>query len=423
MKSVCGWLRVALFLAVLPALACSKGLPAAEESSGDWPQFRGKTGMGTSAAKGLPEKWSGTESIAWKVELPGAGTSCPVTFGDRIFVACYIGSGGEQDIKRYVICLDRDGNLLWKTEIETKLPEQARIREEHGYASSTPAVDSQRVYAFFGKSGVVVLDHDGRKLWQAEVGDKIHGWGTAASPVLFEDLVIVNASVESDSLVALHKKTGREAWRARGIRESWNTPVLVQTADGKTELIVAIMGKVLGFDPASGDELWSCATEIGWYMVPSLVAHEDVVYCIGGRTGGALAVRVGGRGDVTRTHRLWTGRKGSNVSSPIYHEGHLYWMHDNGGIAYCADAKTGEIIYEERLGRAGQVYASPLLADGKLYYVTRSGRTYVLAAKPKFEQLAVNDIAERGVFNAGLVESHGRLYLRSNKHLYCIARD
>jgi outer membrane protein assembly factor BamB len=282
--------------------------------------------------------------------------------------------------------------------------------------------DEVRVYVFFGKSGVFAFDHNGRQLWQADVGAKAVGWGSGASPVLYKDLVIVNASVESESLVALDKKTGKEVWRAGGIKESWNTPILVTLADGKTELVLAILGKVLGFEPKSGEQLWSCATDIGWYMVPSLVAHEGVVYCIGGRPGAALAVRAGGRGEVTESHRLWTGRKGSNVSSPVFHEGHLYWMHDNLGIAYCAEAKTGRIVYQERLPATDLVYASALLADDKIYYVSQTSGVFVVAAGPRFELLAHNRLGDRSVFNASPAVAGGRLLLRSNRFLYCIGQ-
>jgi outer membrane protein assembly factor BamB len=192
---------------------------------------------------------------------------------------------------------------------------------------------------------------------------------------------------------------------------------------GKAELVVAVAGKVLGFAPETGKALWSCKTDIGWYMVPSVVAAEGVVYCLGGRSGTAgLAVRAGGSGDVTDSHRLWTSQKGSNVSSPIYRDAHLYWMHEQRGIAYCAKAATGEIVYEQRLEGAGQVYSSPLLADGRLYYVTRYGKTFVLAAKPQFEQLAVNDLSDRGVFNGSPAVAGNRLLLRSDKYLYCVGK-
>jgi outer membrane protein assembly factor BamB len=260
-------------------------------------------------------------------------------------------------------------------------------------------------------------------VWQADVGANTHGWGTAASPVLYQDLVFINASVESESLIALDRRTGQERWRAGGIRESWNTPLVITTPAGDDELIVAIHGDVLAFDPRSGDRLWSCKTDIGWYMVPSAVYADGVVYFLGGRSGtAALAVRVGGRGDVTSTHRVWTSKKGSNVTSPVYQDGYLYWMHEQLGIAYCAQTDTGEIVYEERLDRAGQVYASTLLADGRLYHLNRSGRMFVLAATPEFKLLATNDLDDGSLFNASPAVTGNRLLIRSYKHLYCVGQ-
>jgi outer membrane protein assembly factor BamB len=413
------------------ALVVLFGAIAAAADAADWPQFRGPGLQGKSSEAGLPTTWSASSNVAWKTELPGAGTSSPIVVGDQIVLTCYSGynvpgqaAGNMSDLKRYVIALGRrDGKLLWKTEIPSRLPEQETIRDGHGYASSTPASDGERVYVFFGKSGAAALDMAGKLLWQTNVGEGLHGWGSAASPVLHGNLVIINASVESQSLVALDKRTGKEVWRARGINESWNTPLLVQTPSGETELIVAIMGHVLGFDPATGRKLWSCATDIKWYMVPSLVADKGVVYCIGGRTGGALAVKTGGRGDVTDTHRLWVGKKGSNVSSPVLHDGCLYWAHEALGIVYCAEAATGKILYEERLPRAGQFYASPLLAGGKIYYLTRNGQAFVVAARPKFELLATNDLGDRSTFNASPIAIDGRLLLRSDRYLYSLAES
>ena len=396
----------------------------------DWPKFRGTDGMGASAARNIPSTWGERKNIAWKVELPGPGASSPILVGKQIFLTCYSGyaapgrpRGEMSQLKRHVVCLQRDnGKIVWTREVPPVLPDAERNRENHGYATSTPVADDQRLYVFFGKTGVFAFDLNGKKIWHADVGSKTSGWGSAASPVLYKDLLIVNASVESGSLVALDKKTGKEKWRTEGIKESWNTPLLVAAGNAKTELAVAIHGKVLGFDPSSGKRLWSCDTDIGWYMVPSLVADAGVVYCIGGRgTGGALAVRLGGRGDVTRTHRLWTLRKGSNVPSPIFHDGYLYWAHEK-GAACCADARTGRIVYQEPLPRAGQIYASPVLADGKLYYVSRYGRGYVVAAKPKFELLATNELGRVGTINASPTVGDGRLYLRSDKFLFCIAK-
>ena len=158
---------------------------------------------------------------------------------------------------------------------------------------------------FFGKSGVLAFDHDGNQLWQADVGSNTHGWGSGASLLLYKNLVIVNASIESESLVALDKRTGEQRWRAPEIREAWNTPILVTAESGREELVLARHGDVLAFDPESGSPLWSCETDIRWYMVPTAVAADGVVYVFGGRSGTAsLAIRAGGSGDVTSTHRL-----------------------------------------------------------------------------------------------------------------------
>jgi outer membrane protein assembly factor BamB len=227
--------------------------------------------------------------------------------------------------------------------------------------------------------------------------------------------------VESEKLYALNAQTGKEVWRLGGVREAWNTPILARNGD-KTELVIAIGGKVLGIDLRTGTQIWSCATDIPWYMVPSLVAHDGVVYAIGGRPGGGLAVRLGGKGDVTNTHRLWTSKKGGNVSSPIHHEGHLYWIHDNLGVAYCADARTGAIIYEERLARAGQVYGSPVLADGRIYYPSRSGTIYVVAAGPKFELLATNSWGEGGIHNASPAVAGRQIFFRTDRFVCCVGK-
>lgn len=396
----------------------------------DWPRFRGPDGSGISPEKGLPVSWT-AKDVAWKTDLPGPGASSPVFLGDRIFITCWTGyavpgqpGGREEDLKHHLICLDRKtGKLIWDKEIAAKLPAKRLTRDGEGYASSTPVVDAERVYCFFGKSGVFAFDHSGKQLWTADVGDGTDGWASSSSPILVGDLVVVNASIESESLVALEKATGKEKWRAEGVRESYNTPLVVKNKEGRDELVVATRPKVLAFDPATGAALWNCNTDIGWYMVPSVVAHDGVVYCIGGRSGVlGLAVRTGGKGDVTRTHRLWTSKSGGNVSSPVYHDGHLYWMNDASGFAFCAKAETGEVVYGERVPRAGGVYASALLADGRIYYLGRDGRTFVVDAKPSFELLATNPALDRTNHDATPVAVDGKLFIRSNRALYCLEK-
>jgi outer membrane protein assembly factor BamB len=384
--------------------------------------------MGVAPKAKLPVEWSADKGIVWKTALPGAGASSPITWGDRVYLTCYTGyfvpgesDGQLEDLQRHLLAIRLDnGKIEWDTAIPAALPEEEQIRD-HGFAANSVAVDADRVYTFFGKSGVFAFDHQGKQLWQTDVGSKTNGWGTAASPILYQDLVIINASVESESLIALDRKTGEEKWRAEDIRESWNTPLVVKAPSGREELIVATQGTVRAYAPKTGESLWTCETDIGWYMVPSVVESGGVVYCLGGRSGtAALAVRTGGSGDVTGTHRLWTSEKGSNVSSPVFLDGHLYWAHESREIAYCVKTETGEVVYEERLNRAGQFYASALLADGRLYYVTREGKTFVVSAKPTFEQLAVNDLSDGSVFNGSPAVVGNRLLLRSDKFLYCV---
>ncbi len=414
-------------LALLATLAALASSPAVHPAGPDWAQFRGAHGQGLSPSRGLPLTWSATEGIAWKTPLPGPGGSSPIVRGDRIFLTCYSGyavpgePGGDLDrLTRHVLCLNRaDGKVLWQRDIQAVQPEETKVRD-HGYASSTPLADADRLYVFCGKSGVLAFDHAGKELWRANVGSATHGWGSASSPILYKNLLIINAAVESESLVALDAATGREVWRAGGMKESWNTPILVAKPGAPPELAVAIFGKVLGLNPDTGASLWSCATGIGWYMVPSLVSDGQTIYCIGGRTGGALAVRTGGQGDVTASHRRWTLSKGSNVSSPLLHQGHLYWLHENLGIAYCVEAARGTLIYEERLPRAGQFYGSPILADGRIYAFTRNGVGFVLAAQPRFELLARNELGDRSSFDASPAVDGSRLLVRSDQFLYAL---
>lgn len=393
----------------------------------DWPQFRGPASQGVSTATGLPLSWNDTENLAWKTRLPGAGASSPISLGHRLFVTCYSGYGagvedpGEvKDLGLHVLSIDaRNGSIIWDRGMEPDQPESSRVRD-HGYAAPTPATDGKHLYCFFGRSGVVKLDLSGKVLWQTRVGDKTHGWGCGTSPVLYRNLVIVNASVESGDLVALNKETGKEVWRTGGMNSSWNTPHLVQTADGKTELAVSVKSWVLGFDPATGKELWRCAGTPD-YICPSIISRDGILYALGGRKSQAIAIRSGGRGDISDTHKIWQADVGANVSSPVIEGAHLYWVSDRNKTAYCLNLSDGSIVYAEEVDQ--QPYASTLLADGRLYIVTRYGGTLVLPAKPSFEVLAHNRLEDRSVFNASPMVCDGRLILRSDHFMYAFASD
>jgi outer membrane protein assembly factor BamB len=295
--------------------------------SADWPQFRGSDAAGRSRDTGLPSVWDTDTNIVWRTALPGPGASSPVTFGDRIYITCYSGYGlNEQtpgnmaQLQRHLLCLNRaDGSVVWDAKQPSTHPQQPYrgFIALHGYASGTPAVDDTGIYVFYGTTGAAAYGHDGQQRWLTHCGAGTHSFGTANSPVLYGDLVIINASVECGDLIALEKTTGKEVWRLAGMDQSWNTPTLVKTAAGAWELAVNTKGAVIGVDPETGKKLWTCAA-IDDYICPSVLAEGDMLYVIGGRRNTALAIRSGGRGDVTRTHKLWEINKGSNVSSPVY---------------------------------------------------------------------------------------------------------
>jgi outer membrane protein assembly factor BamB len=281
------------------------------------------------------------------------------------------------------------------------------------------------IYVFFGKTGVLAFDLKGNQLWETSVGTGSGPmqFGSAASPLVYKNMVIVNASEESESLIALNKKTGKEVWKvdASALVGSWSTPILVETKEGNQELVINAPYEVWGMNPDTGKLVWYAEAIPGSAINPTLVAHYGVVYALGNRGGGnSAAIRTGGKGDVTKTHVLWTANLGSYVTSPVIHGGRLYWVSDQ-GQAYCLKADTGETVYRSRLSGRGACYASAVLADGKLFAVSRTNGTYVLALGEKFEQLARNEFEEDDTdFNASPAVSNGRLFLRSNQALYCI---
>ncbi|MCX7425779.1 MAG: PQQ-binding-like beta-propeller repeat protein [Planctomycetia bacterium] len=408
-------------------LAIALGIATA--MGADWTRFRGPDGSGALEEANVPVRFGPTENVAWKTSLPGPGASSPITLGDKVFVTCYSGyglseddPGNQQQLRLHLLCLDRpSGKILWDQSIAATPPEgdYKGFLAMHGYASSTPVTDGQAVFAFFGRSGVFAYSLEGKPLWRADVGSKTHDWGSGASPILHKNLLVVNASIESESIVALDKQTGKPVWTVPGIRESWSTPLVVGLPDGKQELVVSLHSKVLGLDPDTGEQLWHCAGPKD-YICPAVIAHEGVVFICSGREPLTLAVRCGGRGDVTGTHVLWELRKTPCVPTPLYHDGYLYWMDGRRGAAACVDAKTGKMVYEKRLSGLDKSYASMVLAGGRLYGFTRDGDAVVLAAKPQFEELARNKLDDPGIVNGTPAVSDGRLLVRSDRFLYCI---
>lgn len=401
-----------------------------------WTQFRGSDGTGIAANAHPPTEWSDTKNLRWKAELPGPGTSSPIRFGKQIFVTCYSGYGengsSEGDITklaRHLVCVDAaTGAIGWSTTLKADSAEDPYTRlTEHGYASHTPVTDGERIFVFFGKTGVVAFDLKGQQLWQTEVGKSSsrQGWGSAASLVMHKDLVIVNAADESHSIRALDKATGKMRWKAEspGLVNVYNTPLLLTAPDGTTELIVSLQNEVWSLNPYNGEQRWSARVPNNGNLAASVIAADGVVYAFGGnRTPGTVAIRGGGKGDVTKTHLLWTSPRGPDFGTPIVHKGHLYFATGR-GMAVCLDAKTGAEIYQERLRTSGggpRPYASPILADGNLFLSTRTSGTLVIAAKPAFTQLAQNLVnGDRTDFSATPMIVGNEIVLRSNRALYC----
>ena len=252
----------------------------------DWPRFRGPAGTGQSDEP-VAARWSATEGVRWKAALPGPGASSPIVFGPHVFVTCYTGYGLRADspgdpaaLTLHLLCVDKQtGKIVWDRATKAKPPERdyGSFLALHGYASPSPVTDGQMVYAFFGRTGVLAYTIEGQPQWQADVGSKTHNWGTGASPILHKNLLLVNASVESQAIVALDKRTGQRVWKVDGIRESWSTPLVVDLPGVGSELVVSGQDRALGLNPATGAELWRCRG-IGDYVCSAVIAHDDVVF-------------------------------------------------------------------------------------------------------------------------------------------------
>lgn len=398
----------------------------------DWPTFRGPDSAASAPEAKVPTHWTSVSNVAWMVALPGAGDSSPITWGDKVFVTSYSGYGLDQgkpgdqkDLRLHLLSVDLEtGNLVWARQIEPRMPEQdyRGFLALHGYASSTPATDGEKVYMFAGQTGVFAFTMAGKPVWKADVGSGLHEWGSGTSVVLHQNLVIVNAGVESGAIVALNKTDGKEAWRFEGIKRSWSTPVVAAAPGGRKELIVSMEGKVFGLAPDSGEKLWECAG-VQDYVCPSVVAHDGIAYVTGGRKPYCMAVRLGGSGDVLGSHVLWQIANTPKVATPLVYEGRLYWI-DQRGRATCIEAASGKVLHQRDLeikGRGDKVYASLVLAGGQIYGVTRESGTIVLKPGAEFEEVTRNDVDDPGIFNATPAVAGNRLLLRSDRNLYCIS--
>ena len=414
----------------------------------DWLRFRGPNGSGVSSeAKELAVEFGDDKNLNWKVELPGSGASSPIVVGEKIFVTCYSGYGesrnnkGEMDkLKRHLVCVDRaKGKLLWQKDFDPHLPEDEFVGmgvPQHGYSSSTPVSDGKHVFVFFGKSGVFAYDLDGKQIWEKSVGTASGSrkWGSAASPILAEGVLVVVASDEDEAIYGLEPATGKELWKTKtpDVANVWNSPITTGKSDD-AQLLISVPKKILALDPKTGKTKWYATNGVDAPSVStSLVMDGGNVIAMGGRTRTCTAWSTGGQDDVTETNTVWTGRAISSVVTPIAYQGRLYCIGQ--GIATCADAKTGKTIFKERVGGVdggtgqrrglgGMDYSSPVLAAGKIYQFTKSGTCYVIDAKPEYKLLATNKFEnDNSEFNGTPAISDGEMFVRSNRFLYSIGK-
>ena len=417
-------------IAALVGLSWIPSDPAAEPVKNTvpaWTHWRGPSGQGYVEDARVPLTWSEKDNVLWKTKLPGSGKSSPIVWGDRVFLTAAGDKGGE----RYVLCVrTTNGEILWK-QTAAKGVNQEKTHAWNGYASASCTTDGKYVYAFFGTPGLFCYDLDGKLIWKHEFGTFIEGgWGTAASPFLFEDLVIQNCDNEGtgagdapQALVAFDKTTGKVRWTApRNLGRGFSTPRLIPVAGGRVDLVLNGNQALIGYDPKTGKEMWRCMRtgDSARYGEPLPVNDAETMFVISGRPGPNHALRLPDKGDVTKTHVLWEGkRKARDVSSPILWEGLVYQADSQGNLT-CWEMKTGKEVFATRISR-GKSLGSPIVVRGKLLFLMDDGTTIVLEPGREMKIVGENKLDGGPLdFGASPAVVDGKLYLRSQSYLYCI---
>jgi len=416
--------------------------------SANWPQWRGPGGLGISEEKNLPTEWSATKNIKWKTPIAGRGHSSPVVWGNKLFLTTAIEGeavpgakavthvvdgqeflhpdsvGADRKHTFRVMALNAEtGKILWERTAWEGTPYDNHHRKG-SYAASTPATDGKLVFAFFGTEGLYAYDMGGKLAWKADLGKLgTVGMGTGTSPIVFENLVIVQCDEEmgrASFIIALDKQTGKEVWQVpRKVQASWTTPILVSTAK-RMELVTVGSEVVIAYDPATGKELWR-HKGVESNAIPSPVANEDTVFVSAGFPAKiAMAIHLGASGDLSDTV-VWKYSKGTAyVPSPILYGGYLYLTTDR-GILTCLDAKTGEVKYEGgRIPIPATFTASPVAFDGKILLTSEDGDTFVVKAGPTHEILGTNSLSEPVYASPAI--SGQTIFIRGERNLYAIGK-
>jgi outer membrane protein assembly factor BamB len=418
-------LRLCISLVLASLAASAVAAPAARAEN--WPRFRGPSGQGASTETGLPLTWSPTENVAWKAEIPGEGWSSPIVWNDQVFVT----STTDEGRSCHVICVNRKtGKVEWDREVFQQ--DVRHKRPDNSHATSTPTTDGQRVYATFSSGSMAAVGMDGEVAWVNHDVKFFSQHGLGASPVVYEDLVIMpfdGSSPDEDTIgfkkgwdgavvLALDKATGKEKWRGqRGSSRLAHVTPQVVTHDGVTQLVSAAGDVIQGHQLDTGKLVWTVHSQ-GEGVTPSVVVGKDLIYtCSGFDDPTIRAVRFGGEGDVTETHLEWEQKRGvPSIASLAYAPPHVYSVTDK-GVVSCFDAATGKFVWQHRIG--GKHVASPVFADGRLYFLAEAdGETVVIEPGAEYKELARNTVGE--LCKGSIAVSQGNLFIRSDKHLFCI---
>jgi outer membrane protein assembly factor BamB len=399
----------------------------------NWPQWRGPSMNGLSAEKNLPTNWSHTDNITWKLPLPAWSGSTPIVWGDRLFLSVADDLKSTQPVNLHLWCIDRaKGTVLW----QRPLGGGNHQERKQNMSSPSPVTDGTGVWALTGTGILKSFDLNGNERWMRDI-QKDYGrfglnWGYGSSPLLHADALYVQVlhGMRTDDpsyLLRIDKATGKTVWKVerptRARMESpdaYTTPALLHYGNN-TEIVVTGGDVVTGHDPATGKELWRAdglnpENDGNYRIVASPVTLGDLIIAPT-RERPMMALKAGGRGDVSRSHVLWTFASGPDVPTPVTDGTYVYVVNDR-GIMFCLDARTGKEIYGRQRLHPGTYSGSPVLADGKIYITNEDGVTSVVKAGPGFEVLAENDFDDYTLSSPAI--SEGQIFIRTAKALWCI---
>ncbi len=384
----------------------------------DWPGWRGPRGDGISLEKDVPAKWDASTNILWKTAVPGAGHASPIVWGDRVFTVTAIPEKEE----RVLLCFDRkSGEIVWQQTV-LRAPLE-RKQSENSFASSTPATDGEKVYvSFLDVNDVVAAAYDfsSRQLWLVRPGTFNSPHGFCSSPVLYKDKVILNCSSKGDScVVAVSRDDGRTIWKIplENKTLSYSTPFIHQMA-GRIQMVFCGNKNVAGYNPDDGSLLWIIDGPSEEFLATPAYSEKAGLVFISSSfpQRHLLAIKPDGSGNVTQSHIPWRTTEGvPSVPSPIVEGDYLLTVNNSSDLAFCCEAATGKVLWQEKLGRH---HSSPVSANGLVYFLNDDGVVNVIKPGVKFERVAQNETGEKTY--SSLAISQGRIFLRGDKHLFCI---